>query len=410
MGVQNAYDILKERGYIEQCTHEEELRELLGKERVTFYIGYDPTADSLTAGHFLTLMAMAQLQRAGHRPLTLMGSGTGMVGDPTDRTEMRRVMPRSEVEHNIACFKKQFARFINYENDGAILDENGEWLMKLNYIDFIREYGVHFNVNRMLAAEAYKARLESGLTFFEMNYMLMQAYDFLHLYRKYGCKLQVGGNDQWSNIIAGVELIRKMENASAYGLTLTLLTTGDGKKMGKTAGGAVWLDPARVSPYEFFQYWRNVEDAVVIRNLKLLTFLSMEEIKQMEGWQGAELNRAKEILAYEVTKTVHGADEADKALSASKALFAGGGDDSAMPCTELTADEIGEGINIITLMEKTGLIATKSDGRRLVEQGGVKVNDVKIEAFSHLVKNEDFIDGSLVIQKGKKVFHRVTRR
>ena len=403
----NAYDVLKTRGFVEQCTHEDELRALLGRERITFYIGYDPTADSLTAGHFLTLMAMSHLQRAGHRPITLMGSGTGMVGDPTDKTEMRRVMPREEVDHNIACFKRQFARFLDYSRGGVVLEDNGEWLMNLMYVPFLRDYGVHFSVNRMLAAETYKARLDGGLTMFEFNYMLMQSYDFLVLYRRHGCRLQVGGNDQWSNIIAGTELIRKTERAETYGLTLTLLTAGNGQKMGKTTGGAVWLDPVRTTPYEFFQYWRNTDDGIVLRNLKLLTYLSLEEIEAMGNWRGAELNRAKEILAYEVTKTVHGQEEADKALAAAKALFAGDGEADAVPCTEMAEADFAEGMNIIDLLEKTGLIGTRSEGRRLVVQGGVKINGVKIDFIARAVTLSDFTEGTLMLQKGRKIYHKV---
>ncbi|MCL1787438.1 MAG: tyrosine--tRNA ligase, partial [Defluviitaleaceae bacterium] len=297
----NAFDILKERGFIAQCTHEDELRELMGKESITFYMGYDPTADSLTAGHFLTLMALAHLQRAGHRPITLMGTGTGMIGDPSDRSDMRRVMTRDVVLHHIDCFKKQFARFIDYDKGEAIMEEN-DWLLDLKLVEFMRDYGVHFSVNRMLAADCYKSRLADGLTAFEFTYMLMQAYDFVELYRRYGCVLQLGGNDQWSNVIAGVDLLRKTENVQAYGLTLTLLTAADGSKMGKSMGNAIWLDADKTPPFDFYQYWRNTEDAIVIRNLKLLTFLPMEEINAMATWEGAQLNRAKEILAYEITK------------------------------------------------------------------------------------------------------------
>jgi tyrosyl-tRNA synthetase len=402
----NAYDVLRERGFIEQCTHEDELRELLEKEKITFYIGYDPTADSLTAGHFLTLMALAHLQKAGHRPITLMGTGTGMVGDPSERSEMRKVMTKNEVDHNIACFKRQFSRFINYGNGEAIIEDNN-WLLELNYISFIREYGVHFSVNRMLSAESYKARLESGLTFFEFNYQLMQAYDFLHLYRKHNCRLQLGGNDQWSNIIAGSELIRKVERGETYGLTFTLLTTGDGKKMGKSMGGAVWLDAEKTSPYEFYQYWRNTDDAVVIRNLKLLTFLSMDEIHAMEAWEGAQLNKAKEILAYEVTKTVHGQDAAEKAKEAANALFAGGGDMDSVPVTEIPAAELGEGMHITALLLQCGLIPSGSEGRRLIAQGGIKVNGKKIGSHDEIIQSDDFSCGYAMVQKGKKVFHRV---
>jgi tyrosyl-tRNA synthetase len=405
---QNAYDVLKERGFIEQCTHEDELRDLLSKEKVTFYCGFDPTADSLTAGHFLQLMAMAHLTQAGHRAITLMGTGTGMVGDPTDKQEMRRLMTKEEVDYNISRFKEQISNFVNYDEGGAIMVENGDWLLKLPYVDFIRNIGVHFSVNRMLAAETYKVRLEDGLTFFEMNYMLMQAYDFLHLYRQYGCRVQCGGNDQWSNIIAGVELIRKVEKTDAFGLAFTLLVGADGRKMGKSLGNAVWLDPKKTSPYELFQYWRNTDDSLVIRNLKLLTFLPMEEINEMAKWQGADLNRAKEIFAYEVTKIMHGKEEADKALAASKALFTtGGGDSSSMPSTEITKDELGEGLNIIRLREKAGIIESRSDGRRVIKDGGLKLNGEKVTDYDLSVTAADFRGGSLVLQKGKKVFHRV---
>ena len=406
----NAYDVLKERGFIEQCTHDEELRNLLGNEKITFYIGYDPTADSLTVGHYLTLMALSHMQRAGHTPIVLMGGGTGMVGDPTDKTEMRRVMTRAEVAHNVACQKKQFERFISFGDGGAVMVDNADWLLKLNYVDFIRNYGVHFNVNRMLSAEAYKARLKQGLTFYEMNYMLMQSFDFLTLYRDYGCRLQVGGDDQWSNMIAGMELIRKCEGASSYVLTFTLLTTSDGVKMGKTAGNAVWLDASRTSPYEFFQHWRNSDDGTVIRNLKLLTYLPLGEIDELSKLEGSGLNRAKETLAYEVTKTVHGEAEAKMALDTSRNIFSGGaggsGDDS-IPQTTIAKSELDGGMNIIVLLEKAGLIESRGDGRRLVAQGGITLNGVKVGSIDLNVAPDDFKDGSLVIQKGKKVFHKV---
>jgi tyrosyl-tRNA synthetase len=402
----NAYDILKERGFIEQCTHEDELRELMKKEKITFYIGYDPTADSLTAGHFLTLMALAHLQRAGHRPITLMGTGTGMVGDPSDRSDMRRVMTKEEVDYNIACFKKQFSRFINYDNGEAIMEDNG-WLLELAYVPFIREYGVHFSINRMLAAECYKSRLDGGLTFFEFNYMLMQSYDFLELYRRHGCRVQMGGNDQWSNIIAGADLIRRVEGIAAYGFTLTLLTAGEGQKMGKSTGNAVWLDATKTSPYEFYQYWRNTSDDLVIKNLKLLTFLSMEEINAMNGWQGFDLNKAKDILAYEVTKTVHGPEAAEKAREAAKALFAGGGDISSMPCTEISEAEFGDGLGVLDILTRCGLIPSGSEGRRLIQQGGLRVNGEKVNSHDFIIKPNDFTDGYIMIQKGKKVYHRV---
>ena len=398
----NAYDILKERGFIAQCTHEEELRELMGREKVTFYIGYDPTADSLTAGHFLTLMALAHLYRAGHRPIALMGTGTGMIGDPSDHTDMRGVNSRETIAHYINCIKEQTTRFVNYEYGEAIMEEN-DWLLDLKLVDFMREYGVHFSVNRMLAAECYKSRLEDGLTAFEFTYMLMQAYDFLELYRRYGCTVQFGGNDQWSNIIAGVELIRKVEKKQAYGATFTLLTTGDGTKMGKTAGNAVWLDASKTSPFEFYQFWRNTEDVTVIRNLKLLTFLPMDEIAEMEKWEGAELNRAKEILAYEITKIVHGEAEAEKAQTSARALFTKGAelDLESLPCTEISA-----GLMIIEVLEQMKLIPSRSEGRRLIAQGGISLNGEKVTAFDQVVGADAFADGYILVQKGKKVYHR----
>lgn len=401
----NAFDVLKERGFIEQMTHEDELRELFAKEKVTFYIGYDPTADSLTAGHFLTAMALAHLQRAGHRPITLMGGGTGMVGDPTDKTEMRKMMTPETIEHNVNRFKKQFSRFIDYENGKAIMENNADWLMKLNYVTFIRDYGVHFSVNRMLATDVYKSRFEHGLTFFELNYMIMQAYDFLELNRRYGCTVQIGGSEQWSNILAGMELIRRVENKNAYGMTLTLLTTGDGVKMGKTMAGALWLDAEKTSPYEFYQYFRNTDDRGVEKNLKLLTFLSLEEISEaMKG----NINDAKKLLAYNVAKIVHGEEEAVKAQNAASALFGGGGsDDSSMPQTVLALSEISEGINIIELLEKAGLIPSRGEGRRLVVQGGVAINGEKVTDINHVVRAEDFTDNELLIKKGKKSFHKI---
>jgi len=401
----NAFDILMERGFIAQSTHEDELRALMGKEKITFYIGYDPTADSLTAGHYLTLMALAHLQKAGHRPITLMGTGTGMIGDPSDRNDMRRVMTVEEVQKNIAAFKKQFSHFIDYTDNKAIMDEN-DWLLSLEYVKFLREYGVHFNVNRMLAAECYKSRLGDGLTLFEFNYMIMQAYDFLHLYRKYGCTVQMGGNDQWSNIIAGADLIRKTEGKSAYGFTLNLLTVGEGEKMGKSTGNAVWLDPNKTTPYAFYQHWRNTADSQVIKNLKLLTFLDLDEINQMAAWQGSELNKAKEILAFEVTKTVHGEAAAHEAQNAARALFSGGGDLASMPTTDIASDAIAEGLNIISLLDTMGLLPSRSEGRRLIQQGGVKVNGAKIESIDHMITAADFEDGSVMVQKGKKIFHR----
>ncbi|MCL2578307.1 MAG: tyrosine--tRNA ligase [Defluviitaleaceae bacterium] len=399
----NAFDVLTERGFISQCTHEEELRELMGKEKLTFYMGYDPTADSLTVGHLLTLMAHAHLQKAGHRLITLMGTGTGMIGDPSDRNDMRRVMTREIVAHHIECFKKQFARFVEYGEDKAIMEEN-DWLLDLKLVEFMRDYGVHFSVNKMLAAECYKSRLEGGLTAFEFTYMLMQAYDFLELYRRYGCRLQLGGSDQWSNIIAGVELIRKTEGVQAYGLTFNLLTAGDGSKMGKSAGNAIWLDAEKTSSYDFYQYWRNVDDSIVIKMLKLLTFLSIEEINEMAKWEGAQLNNAKDILAYEITKIVHGAEEAEKAQSSAKALFAGGGDLESMPTTEILRAELD--LSIVEFLEKLKLIPSRGEGRRLIAQGGIKINDEKIESHEHTITEADFKDGFILVQKGKKIYHR----
>jgi len=398
----NAYDVLLERGFISQCTHEEELRDLMSRETLTFYMGYDPTADSLTAGHLLTLMAHAHMQKAGHKLITLMGTGTGMIGDPSDKTDMRQVMTRETVAHHIACFKTQFERFVNYDYGEAVMEEN-DWLLDLKLVDFMRDYGVHFSVNKMLAAECYKSRLEDGLTAFEFTYMLMQAYDFLELYRRYGCTLQLGGSDQWSNIIAGVELIRKVEKKSAYGLTFTLLTTGDGVKMGKSMAGAVWLDPAKTSPFDFYQYWRNTADSVVIRNLKLLTFLSMEEINEMATWQGADLNRAKEILAYEVTKVVHGEEEANKAQVSARALFTKGAE---LDLESLPVTPIAPGLMIIEILEQMKLIPSRSEGRRLITQGGITLNGEKVTAHDHVVDEAQFKDGYILIQKGKKVYHR----
>lgn len=407
MEKQNVFDVLKERGFIEQCTHEDEIREALGKERVTFYIGFDATADSLTAGHFLTVMAMMHMQRAGHRPIALLGGGTTMIGDPSGKSDMRSIMTKETIAYNANRFYQQLSKFIDFDNDNAVIANNADWLLDLNYVEFLREIGVHFSVNRMLTADCYKQRMETGLTFFEFNYMLMQSYDFWKLNKLYGCTMQLGGNDQWSNIIGGVELIRRKEQKSAFGLTFKLLTTSEGIKMGKTMKGALWLDPEKTSPYEFYQYWRNIEDVKVEECLGLLTFLPMDEVRRLGALEGAEINHAKEVLAFEITKIVHGEEEAIKAQEAAKALFSDGANMDHVPSTEITKEELGDGINIIDLMIKADLIKTKSEGRRLIEQNGVRVND---EVFSDLVKvitENDFNDGKLMIKKGKKVFHRI---
>lgn len=403
----NVYDILKERGFIEQSTNEEQVRKLLGEEKVTFYIGFDPTADSLTAGHFLTVMAMSHLQKAGHRPIALVGGGTGMVGDPSHRTDMRQMMTTDTIEHNVNCFKQQLSRFIEFGDDKAIIVNNADWLRKLNYIDFIREVGVHFSVNRMLTAECFKSRMEKGLSFFEFNYMLMQSYDFLELNRRYNCKMQLGGSDQWSNIIGGVELIRRMDQKEAYGLTFKLLTTSEGIKMGKTQKGAVWLDPKKTTPYEFYQYWRNVADSDVEKCLSLLTFLPMEQIRELGALEGSEINKAKEILAYEVTNIVHGEEEAKKAQEASKALFAGGVSGGSIPTTNMDKNVFETGLNILDALVNLKLCPSKSEARRLVTQGGVKLNDVKVETIEQNITLSDFKDNKALIQKGKKVFHQI---
>lgn len=402
----NVYDILLERGFIEQTTHEQEIRELLGKEKVTFYIGFDATADSLTAGHFLTVMAMMHMQRAGHRPIALLGGGTTMIGDPTGKSDMRTIMTKETIQHNADCFYKQLSRFINFDNDNAIIANNADWLLDLNYVDFLRDIGVHFSVNKMLTAECYKQRLERGLTFFEFNYMLMQSYDFWMLNKKYGCNLELGGNDQWSNILGGVDLIRRKEQKPAYGLTFKLLTTSDGKKMGKTMKGAVWLDPAKTSPYEFYQYWRNIEDVKVEECLGLLTFLPMDEVRRLGALEGSEINKAKEVLAYEITKIVHGEEEAIKAQEAARALFGAGANSADIPTTTYTAEQFAEGIDLITLLVDSKLATTRSDARRTITQGGVSVNDVKVTEFDRKFTSNDFnSDGALLVRKGKKSYH-----
>ncbi|EEX69499.1 tyrosine--tRNA ligase [Mitsuokella multacida] len=400
----NVFDTLKERGFIAQCTNEKELRELFDKERVTFYIGFDPTADSLHAGHFIALMAMAHMQRAGHRPICLVGGGTGTVGDPTGRTDMRKMLTDEDIEHNCECFKKQIARFIDFSDGKAIMVNNGDWLRKLNYIDLLRDVGACFTVNRMLAAECYKQRWEKGLTFLEFNYMVMQAYDFLELNRRYGCKLEMGGDDQWSNIIAGVELNRRKNNVAVYGLTNKLLTKSDGKKMGKTAGGALWLDAEKTSPYEFYQYWRNVDDADVEKCLSLLTFLPMEEVHRLSSLEGSAINEAKTVLAYEVTKIVHGEEEANKAKKAAEALFGGAGSTQDMPTV---AAETGK--KLLDVLTAGKVFASKSEGRRLIQQNGLSLNDAKVTDVDYILQASDFTDGEAIVKKGKKKYFKLVK-
>ena len=401
--MRNVYDVLKERGLIAQTTHEEEIRELLGKEKVTFYIGFDPTADSLHVGHFLQMVVMKHMQDAGHRPIALVGGGTAMIGDPSGRTDMRQMMTMETIEHNCECFKKQLSCIVDFSDDKAIMVNNADWLRELNYIEFLREIGSCFSVNEMLRAKCFQTRLEKGLSFLEFNYMLMQSYDFLELHNRYGCKMELGGDDQWSNILGGIDLVRRKENKQVYGMTFTLLTTSDGRKMGKTSKGALWLDPEKVSPYEFYQYWRNVDDADVVRLIKMITFVPMEEIYEMEKWEGAELNKAKVRLAYEVTKLVHGEAEAEKAKATAEGIFAGGAS-SDMPTTELDSAE--DETLLLDLMLTAKLIPSKGEGRRLIQQGGVSVDDVKITEPNHTIKKEELQNG-IVIKKGKKVFHKV---
>lgn len=405
--MRSAYEVLLERGFVEQMTHPDEIIDLFNKEKITFYIGFDPTADSLTVGHFLTIMAMAHLQQAGHRPIVLIGGGTTMVGDPTGKSDMRKMMTIEGIQENAEHFKAQLSKFIDFSDDKAIMVNNADWLLNLNYVEFLREIGVHFSVNRMLTADCYKTRYEKGLTFLEFNYMLMQSYDFLELNRRYGCTMQFGGNDQWSNILGGVELIRRKESKPAYGMTFKLLTTGDGRKMGKTEKGAVWLDPEKTSPYEFYQYWRNTEDAKVGECLGLLTFLPMEEVNRLSALKDAEINLAKEVLAFELTKIVHGEEEATKAQEAARALFGGGGHGGSIPTTEVVRAQIEAGLDLLTLMHEAGLIPTRSEGRRLVQQGGVRLNDVQETDVNRVIILSDFIDNELMIKKGKKGFHKI---
>jgi tyrosyl-tRNA synthetase len=402
------YDELKARGLIAQVTDEEKVRDLINNEKITFYTGYDPTADSLHIGHFLQLVVMSHMQRAGHRPIAILGGGTAMVGDPSGRSDMRMMMTKETIAQNIACFKTQMSNFVDFSEGKALMVNNADWLYNLNYVDFLREIGVHFSVNRMLTFDCFKSRMEHGLSFLEFNYMLMQSYDFYRLFTDYGCMMELGGDDQWANIIGGVELIRKKEGKDVYGMTFTLLTTSDGKKMGKTSGGAVWLDPEKTMPYNFFQYWRNIEDSSVIKTLKMLTFLSLDEIKQYEGLEGSELNHAKEVLAFELTKLVHGENEAQKSLEASRSLFVSGNVSENMPSTViLKSDFENGGFNILELLVRSKLAQSRGEARRLVEQGGISVNDVKVDNITVTFTINDF-EPPFIIKKGKKVYHRIT--
>ena len=401
------FDVLKERGYIAQCTNEDEVRKMLANEKVTFYIGFDPTADSLHVGHFLGLMVMAHMQRAGHRPICLVGGGTGTVGDPSGRTDMRKMLTDEDIEYNCNRFKEQMARFIDFSDDKALIVNNGDWLRKLNYIELLRDVGPHFTVNRMLTAECYKNRMEKGLTFLEFNYMIMQSYDFLELHRRYNLKLEMGGDDQWSNIIGGVELTRRKTGDAVYGLTFTLLTKSDGKKMGKTAGGAVWLDPNKTTPYDFYQYWRNVDDADVEKCLALLTFLPMEEVHRLGSLQDAAINEAKKVLAYEVTKLVHGQEEADKAQAAAEAVFGGSGSNENMPTIQLTAEN--EGQKLLDILVGAQVFESKGEGRRLIKQNGLSLNDAKLADPDYVLTDGDFTDGEAIVRKGKKKFYRLVK-
>ena len=405
--MKSVFDVLQERGFIAQITHEDEVKKLLSEKKVTFYIGFDPTADSLHVGHFLQLMVMAHMQKAGHKPIVLIGGGTTMVGDPTGKNDMRKMMTREIIQHNADRFKTQISKFIDFSDDKAIMVDNSDWLLNLNYVEFLREIGVHFSVNRMLTAECFKTRMEKGLTFLEFNYMLMQSYDFLVLNRKYDCQMELGGDDQWSNILGGLELVRKTEGKSVYGMTFTLLTTSEGKKMGKTEGGAVWLDPEKTSPYEFYQYWRNVSDNDVEKCLALMTFLPIEEVRRLGSLEDAGINEAKAVLAFEVTKIVHGEAEALKAKEAAEAIFGGKGNSDNIPFVEISASELEAGIKITDLLVLAGLTPSKSEARRAVQQGGVALNSDKVGSFDYTVTKNDLTDDEMMLQKGKKSFVKI---
>ena len=401
------YEELVARGLIAQVTNEDEIREMINNGKATFYIGFDCTADSLTAGHFMALTLMKRLQMAGNKPIALIGGGTTMIGDPSGRTDMRKMLTKEDIDHNAECFKRQMERFIDFGEGKAIMLNNADWLLKLNYVDLLREVGACFSVNNMLRAECYKQRMEKGLSFLEFNYMIMQSYDFYYMFQHNGCNMQFGGNDQWSNMLGGTELIRRKLGKDAHAMTITLLTDSQGNKMGKTAGNAVWLDPNKTSPFEFYQYWRNVDDADVIKCLRMLTFLPLEEINAMADWKDAKLNEAKDILAYELTKLVHSEAEANKAREASRALFSGKGDATHMPATELAADKLTDGkIGVMALLVECGLCASNSEARRLVQQGGVSINDAKVESIDASFDADSLAGEGVIIKKGKKIFHR----
>ncbi|MCR4991071.1 MAG: tyrosine--tRNA ligase [Lachnospiraceae bacterium] len=402
------FDELKERGLLAQLTDEEEIKELINNGKATFYIGFDPTADSLHVGHFMALCLMKRLQMAGNKPIALVGGGTGMIGDPSGRSDLRQVLTKETIQHNCDCFKKQMEKFIDFGEGKAMMVNNADWLLDLNYVEFIRDIGPHFSVNNMLRAECYKQRMEKGLTFLEFNYMLMQSYDFYELFQRYGCNMQFGGDDQWSNMLGGTELIRRKLGKNAYAMTITLLLNSEGKKMGKTQKGAVWLDAEKTTPFEFYQYWRNVGDADVIKCLKMLTFLPLDQIREMEKWEGAELNKAKEILAFELTELVHGKEEAEKAQNSARELFAGGVSEN-MPTATLEDEDFNENglIDVCGLLVSSGLVTSRSEGRRAVEQGGVAVNDEKITDFKKTFEKKDFEGEGLIVKKGKKNFRKV---
>lgn len=403
--MENVYDVLKDRGYLKQFTDEEAIKKLLGEEKITFYIGFDPTADSLHVGHFIAMMFMAHMQRFGHRPIALVGGGTAMVGDPSGRTDMRTMMTKETIAHNVACIKKQMEKFIDFSDGKAILENNADWLLGLNYIDFLRDIGAEFSVNKMLAAECFKSRMEKGLSFLEFNYMLMQGYDFYVLNQKHNCKMQLGGDDQWSNIIAGINLVRKKKQETVYGMTCTLLTNSEGKKMGKTAKGALWLDPEKTTPHEFYQYWRNVADEDVEKCLALLTFIPMDEVRRLGALKDAEINKAKVVLAYEITKMIHGQEEADKAKAAAEGAFGGSGDMSNLPTTEIEKANLG--VSLIDYLTKNGILKTKSEGRRLIQQNGMSLNGDKVTDIGFALTEEAFKDNEAIVKMGKKKFHRI---